>query len=66
MLTGGKLGTKEKPPADAVQVILGLVLQHVQDTLPVLQGKGEIRGSCASYLKGLKLFSWQEPFLAPN
>lgn len=66
VLTGGKLGTKEKPPADAVQVILGSVLQHVQGTLPVLQGKGEIRGSCASYLKGLKLFSWQEPFLAPN
>lgn len=29
--------TQEKPPADAVQVVLGSVSQHVQGPLPVLQ-----------------------------
>ena len=62
VLTGGKLRTKEKPPADAVQVILGSVLQHVQGTLPVLQGKGEVRGSSCILSKGVKALQW----LAPN
>lgn len=66
MLTGGKLGTKEKPPADAAQVILGSVLQHVQGTLPVLQGRGEIRGSSCILSKGVKALQLARALSGPQ
>lgn len=66
VLTGGKLGTKEKPPADAVQVILGSVLQHVQGTLPVLQGRGEIRGSSCILSKGVKALQLARALSGPQ